>query len=310
MNLSEISGKRVIVTGGAGFIGSHLVDRLAALQAQVMVIDNFASGKMSNLRGANVRIARGDISQQQVWKVRGIDYVFHLAAGSLLRSFEDPALDLSVNALGALNAMECARKNDAKLVYASSGSVYGNAEELPTKETSALNPTSPYAVSKLAGEMYVRMAYRAYGLQTTCLRYFNVYGPRQVLSKKIGVVPIFISRATKNAPLIVHGSGKQTRDFTYVSDVVDATISAPVASRARGKVINVGTGRECAVIELAKMIIELSNGTSKIVHGPRKAGDIERLCADIDLALETLGFSPKISLREGIVRCISDFKAY
>jgi UDP-glucose 4-epimerase len=309
MSRAEISGRRIVVSGGAGFIGSHLVDSLAKLHAKLIVIDNFSSGKLANLHNVKVKISRSDVANQAAWNLKGISCVFHLASGSLLQSFEDPVRDVNTNALGTIHAIECARRNDAKLVYASSGSVYGNVKRLPIRESSPLNPVSPYAVSKLAAESYVRMASHTYGLQAIALRYFNVYGPRQAVSRKIGVVPIFISKAIRNEPLEIHGSGKQSRDFTYVSDIVDATISASFAGRSRGMAINIGTGKSCAIIDLARIIVRLCKSSSKLVHGPRKQGDVEGLCANIGLAHETLGFWPKVNLREGITRCISNQKS-
>jgi UDP-glucose 4-epimerase len=302
MNM-DFRGERILVTGGAGFIGSHLTDRLVEMGAHVTVLDNFATGKKSNLSRSlrDVRIIDGDITSRRTMRqFKRLDIIFHLAAGRLLPSFESPEGDLRVNTFGTLRVIDCARRCDAKLVYASTGSVYGNPEHVPIPEDARLSPISPYAISKLAGEMYVRLASKMYGLPTVCLRYFNVYGPRQSLSKGVGVVPRFVNLALRNKPLTIFGTGKQSRDFTYVSDIVGATLAASQATNLDGRVFNAGTGAECTIRSLAQIVIGVSNSRSSTIFEERKPGDIDRLCADIEFARRIIGYTPKVSLHEGV----------
>lgn len=294
--------RNVLVTGGAGFVGSHLVEALVDLGAKVTAVDNLSTGSLSNLSQVigQITFIFDDILN---WQSEGpkFDFIFHQAAVPLLPSFANPQVDLLVNARGTLRVLECARVHDSKLVYASTGSVYGNPEKVPIPEDHSLRPISPYGVSKLSGEMYVSLYYRIYGLKTVSLRYFNVYGPRQVISEQMGVIPIFVNRVSLGKDLMIFGDGKQTRDFTHIHDVVAANLAAALHEDASGLAINIGSGRETSILELAK-IVRRTLGTegTKVTFGPPKPGDIRRLCADVSLAAKVLGYKPHIRLEDGM----------
>ena len=238
-NLHEFFKNRtVLVTGGAGFIGSHLVEALVALEANVIVIDDLSTGTLENLRDVNgkFKFIKGDISQETVLKnLPKIDIIFNEAALSLSQSFKDPLRNLVVNAGGIINILDLARRFDSKVIHASTGSVYGNPVKIPISEDHPLNPVSPYGCSKLAAEVYCDMFYRIYGLDVCCLRYFNVYGPRQRIGEETGVIPIFVEQALKGQPFTIHGDGSQTRDFLHVKDVVRANLLAAVSDTVKGQ---------------------------------------------------------------------------
>lgn len=300
---------RILVTGGAGFIGSHLVDRLMKEGYEVVVLDNFFTGKIENIKhhleSGMFYLVKGDIRSSDNVKeaIRNVDAVFHLAAiVSVPLSIEKPLLVNDVNVRGTLNLLEASLKADVKrFIYTSSCAVYGEVDRLPIDERCPTNPISPYAVSKLAAEYYCKVFFENYGLDTLCLRYFNVHGPRQVRDSYSGVITQFIDRLKQRKPPIIYGDGQQTRDFVHVRDVVEANMLALNCQHGFGEVINVGTGKQTTINQLAEVLLELSGRSylkPKYV-APRK-GDIRNSCADISKAKRALGYEPKVTLKEGL----------
>jgi UDP-glucose 4-epimerase len=298
---------RVLVTGGAGFIGSNLVLRLLERGHRVRVLDNFATGSRANLAGVepDVEILEGDLrSLDQVQAaVRGVEVVFHVGAlPSVPRSVRNPLTTNSVNLDGTLNVLLAARDGGVgRVVFASSSSVYGNHGPLPRVESLRPDPISPYAVSKLAAESYCVSFARAYALETVCLRYFNVYGPNQSAeSEYAAVVPRFIAAASEGRPVTIFGDGSQTRDFTYVADVVDATI---LAAEHRGEtpiVLNAAAGRSISVAALADAVGVALGVTVEREHLPARTDEVRHSHADVSLAERLLGFSPRVSIERGL----------
>ncbi len=310
----------VLVTGGGGFIGSHVVDALLKRNIRVGVLDDFSTGQTSNLvqhAALDLQLHKGDIRDEEFVRraVRGYDAVIHQAAlVSVTRSVEDPRLTNSVNVDGTVNLLSAARDaNIRRFIYASSSSVYGETQTQPKTETMNTLPISPYAVSKLAAENYCRVFARVYGMETICLRYFNVYGPRQKSGPYSGVIPTFIKRVMNGEPLIIFGDGKQTRDFTYVEDVVSANLLGLEAdvSQGRESVFNVASGRPVTLNELASMVTRLMGkpdlGTE---HVAPRMGDIRDSYSDISRAKRVLGYSPSFTLEEGLPRVIEYFVAH
>ncbi|AEC51261.1 UDP-glucose 4-epimerase [Pyrococcus sp. NA2] len=300
--------KLVVITGGAGFIGSHLAEALAE-DNDVVVIDNLYSGKLENIP-ENVKFVEADVRDYEKIAdiIREADYVFHEAAQiSVEESIRDPVFTEEVNVIGTINVLRALAEGEGKLIFASSAAVYGDPIELPIKEDSELRPISPYGITKLTGEHYCRVYYELYGVPIVVLRYFNVYGPRQS-SAYAGVISIFMERAIRGEPLIIYGDGKQTRDFIFVKDVVDANLLVAKKERANGEVFNVATGRETMIIDLALKVIELSSSPSQIIFYPPRPGDIKRSVADIG-KIRKLGFKPKYSLEEGLKETFSWFKS-
>lgn len=295
-----------VVTGGAGFIGSNLVEELANRGAEVVILDDLATGKMENitdlLKSADVKFIKGSVTNLELLKsiFNDVDCVFHQAAiPSVQRSVEDPQVTNEVNVNGTLNVLSAAKECGVeKVVYASSSSVYGDTPELPKREDMKPNPKSPYAVSKLTGEQYCTVFEEVYGLKTVCLRYFNVYGPKQdPASEYAAVVPRFITRVLANQPPIIYGDGTQTRDFTFVKDVVRANILA--SERGEG-VFNIASGMRISLNELAHIIIKMIDKDLKPVYTEPRKGDIKHSLADVSLAKEKLGYDPEYGLETGL----------
>ncbi len=305
---------KVLVTGGAGFIGSHLVDKLASIECveEVKVLDNFSTGKIENLKThlgkPKLSIIKGDVrSQETVRKVmKEINYVFHEAAiASVPLSVKDPLTTHNVNVIGTLNLLEEARVNDSIFIYASSCAVYGDPKRIPISEEDPPKPISPYGASKLSAESYCIAYNKTYGLKTVCLRYFNVYGPRQSYSQYAGVITIFIHKAMKKEPLTIYGDGKQTRDFIYVEDVVNANLVAATCNKAYGEVINVGTGKETSINELALKIGRIFGFEKpRMIYEKARSGDIRRSLADVTRMKRILGYVSKFDVDEGLPRVI------
>ncbi len=300
---------KILVTGGAGFIGSHLVDRLMKEDYEIVVLDNFFSGTTENIKhhleSGTFYLVKGDVRSSDNVKeaIRTVDAVFHLAAiVSVPLSIENPLLVNDVNVRGTLNLLEASLKADVKrFIYASSCAVYGEVDCLPIDERCPTNPMSPYAVSKLAAEDYCKVFSQNYGLDTLCLRYFNVYGPRQVGDSYSGVITRFIDRLKQKKPPIIYGDGQQTRDFVHVKDIVEANMLALNCQHRFGKMINVGTGKQTTINQLAEFLFELT-GRSELTPryvSPRK-GDIRNSCADISKAKRALGYEPKVMLKKGL----------
>ncbi|MFH1786604.1 MAG: NAD-dependent epimerase/dehydratase family protein [archaeon] len=300
-----MKSKKIIVTGGAGFIGSHLVDALSR-ENQVTVIDNLSTGRKENLNPA-AEFIKTDISRQNAFSsISSADVIFHLAAQtSVMRSMEAPHDDFRSNALGTINVLELAKQLNSKVVYTSSCAIYGEPASLPVKETHAVNPISPYAVSKLAAEKLSSAYSYIYGLDATSLRLFNVYGPRQS-GDYAGVISIFIENALDCSSLKIFGDGSQFRDFVYVSDVVKALLSAASPS-LKGKVLNVGTGRTVTINDLAKKIISLAGSESKVEHVGARKGEIHGMSSDTALLKKEFGWVPGTNLEDGLKSTIKWF---
>ncbi len=286
---------KVLVTGGSGFIGAHLVRRLVAEGAQVVVLDDGTTGDFGRLREVEYQRVVGSVADP-IFVSRcmvGVEVVFHLAARNIIESIQYPAEDCDTNVRGTLNVLMAGR--DRRVVYASSASVYGNARRLPACEDDECYLLTPYAASKYAGEGYCQAFYESYRTQVTVLRYSNVYGPGQ----GEGVIPRFMSRARRGEPLRIHGDGSQTRDFTHVDDVVVATLLAARSERAVGEVFNIGTGVETSVNELADLVSEGMGQEREYV--PRRDVDgIKRRAVNIEKARRVLRWEPKVSLRVGL----------
>lgn len=306
--------KRVVVTGGAGFIGSNLAEELATSN-NVIIIDDLSTGRKENtaslLNKDNVKFIQGSILDAKLLQkfFRGIDFVFHLAAlPSVPRSVQDPLTTNEVNITGTLNVLIAARDNKVKkVVYASSSSVYGDTPTLPKREDMLPNPQSPYALTKLVGEHYCRIFHQIYRLPAICLRYFNVYGPRQNPdSQYAAVIPRFIARVVRGNPPIIYGNGEQTRDFTYVRDVVQASLIAAQAD-ATG-IFNIGRGEGNSINKLAETIINVMEKDLQPVYEPPLPGDIEHSLADISKA-KKMGYSPEFSLEIGLKETIESVKS-
>ncbi len=298
---------RYLVTGGAGFIGSHIVGTLLAAGHQVRVLDNFSTGKQSNLAHylADVQLVEADIKDIAAVRKAAADqdYVLHQAAlASVPRSIANPLASFQANEAGTLNLLLAARDAGVgRVVFASSSSVYGDSPSLPKTEDMGYNPLSPYAVNKAAGELYCKNFYHIYGLETVALRYFNVFGPRQdPASQYAAVIPNFISAILKRQPPTIFGDGEQSRDFTYIENVVAANIQAATATGAAGEVINVATGCRITVNELFYKLKDILQSEIEPVYAPPREGDIKHSLAGIDKARELLGYHPLVSFDKGL----------
>jgi UDP-glucose 4-epimerase len=303
----KLKHRRMLVTGGAGFIGSHLVEALIQVGCNVRVIDNLSTGSLSNLSKVEgqVEFFLGDIRDRKLLRevAAGCDVIFHQAAiVSVLQTVEKPIESTAVNELGTLEILEAARFNHVKrVVIASTSAVYGNDPRLPKHETLPLSPESPYAVQKLNGEQYARLYSKLYGVETICLRYFNVYGPRQdPNSPYSGVISIFLSKAAVNATSMIYGDGRQSRDFIFVTDVVKANLLASNSNGANGECVNVGTGRSTTIIGLWELICKISGCRQNPRHTEARPGDIIASVAGTDHASSVLGFTPDYSFEEGL----------
>jgi len=303
------SFSKILVTGGAGFIGSHLVDRLMKEGYEVVILDNFFSGDIENIKNhlesEMLYLVKGDVRSSDNVKeaVRNVDAVFHLAAiVSVPLSIENPLLVNDVNVTGTLNLLEASLKADVKrFIYASSCAVYGGVDRLPIDERCPTNPLSPYAVSKLAAECYCKIFCDNYGLDTLCLRYFNVYGLRQTGDSYSGVITQFIDRLKQRKPPIIYGDGQQTRDFVHVKDIVEANMLALNCQLGAGEMINVGTAKSTTINELANFLIEFfGQAHLRPVYRAPREGDIRNSYADIGKAEKMLGYRPKITVKKGI----------
>lgn len=310
---------KYVVTGGAGFIGSHIVEALVTAGEEVVVLDDFSTGKHENLAPwkNEIEIVEGSIENLELLQktFKGVDYVLHQAAlPSVPRSIKDPFGSHNVNMTGILNVLVAARDNGVKrVVYASSSSVYGNqAEESPKDESMRMNPLSPYALSKLVGEEYGRIFYEIYGLETVSLRYFNVFGPRQdPHSAYSAVIPKFITAALTNTPATIHGDGGQSRDFTYVTNNVSANLLACTApaDKVAGKAFNVACGANISLLGLLEAIEEeVGVSVARQFEDPRE-GDVRYSQADITRAKEAMGYRIGVGFEEGLKKTIEWYKA-
>jgi len=305
---------KILVTGGAGFIGCNIVRRLIAEGHDVRVLDNFSTGQRENLKGVDVELIEGDLTSYHMVQraIKGVDYVLHQGAlPSVPRSVKDPIATTNVNVMGTLNVLTAAHEEGVKrVVYASSSSVYGDTLELPKRETMLPQPKSPYAASKLAGEYLCRVFYETYGLEVVILRYFNVFGPFQnPHSQYAAVIPKFITAALKGEPVTIFGDGRQSRDFTFVDNVVEANLAALQAPKsALGKPINIACGQSYTLLDLVATLEELLDTTIKRVFKEPRPGDVQHSWADISLAKELLGYEPRVDFREGLRRTIAWYR--
>ncbi|MBU1699953.1 MAG: SDR family oxidoreductase [Candidatus Eisenbacteria bacterium] len=306
-----------LITGGAGFIGSHIADRLAGEGKPVRILDNFSTGRretISYLRdrhGAGIEVIEGDIRDGEICKaaMRGCDVVFHEAAlPSVERSVQDPLASHAVNATGTLNLLVAARDSGVRrFLFAGSSSVYGDAPCLPKVEDQTPLPRSPYALSKLASEEYVRIFSELYGLSTLTLRYFNVFGPRQdPNSAYAAVIPRFITALDNNEPPVIYGDGEQSRDFTYIDNVVDANLMAAERLDVTG-VMNIACGEQSSLLELLAMLAEIQNKSIAPNFEPERAGDVKHSRADVTRARERLNYTPRLSLKEGLALTVASY---
>lgn len=306
-----------LVTGGAGFVGSHLVDALVARGDRVRVLDDLSTGREANLERVHGRVAflRGDIRDPRILRqaVEGAELVFHQAAlASVPRSVADPISTHEVCATGVLRLLLAARDAGVRrVIYAGSSSAYGDAARLPKREDDITEPLSPYAAAKLAGEHYCAAFSRVYGLETVRLRYFNVFGPRQPPdSAYAAVIPLFLEAMLAGRRPVIHGDGEQSRDFTYVDDVVQANLLAAAAPGVSGRVYNIACGRRTSLLELVATLNSLLRTRISPIHDDPRPGDVRHSQADISRAREDLGFAPKVSLEDGLRRCIEYFRTH
>jgi len=300
-------GGKALVTGGAGFIGSHLVDALCQQGIDTVVLDNLSSGRQANLahRQDQIHFVHGDIRDFSllVNLMAGCRLVFHLAAVvSVPQTVDDPIGSAMVNDIGTLNVLEAARRQKVKrVVLSSSCAVYGDDPDMPKREDTVLRPLSPYAVQKLSGEYNAKVFTDLFGLETVCLRYFNVFGPRQDPSSPYsGVISIFLNRAVAGQAPAIYGDGQQYRDFIFVQDVVRANLLAAAAAKATGQRINIGTGRYVTVNDLWKTVAGLAAVVKTPDYLAPRSGDIRESVADISRAGDLLGFAPEFAFEQGL----------
>jgi nucleoside-diphosphate-sugar epimerase len=301
------TGRGALVTGGAGFVGGHLVEGLLGAGWSVRVIDDLSTGREANLCGVRGRVdlRRADIRDPSSLAdaMAGVEVVFHQAAlPSVPLSVAEPLRTHAVNSGGTLQVLECARRAGVRrVVYAASSSAYGDAPELPKREDMPARPRSPYALQKYSGEVYCALYAELYGLETVALRYFNVFGPRQNPdSPYAAVIPRFLRAASEGRAACIDGDGGQTRDFTYVADAVRANLLAADAPRASGSVVNVAAGRRTSILALWRAVCEILGREIEPRHGPARAGDVRDSLADLERARALLGYEPAVPLREGL----------
>lgn len=319
INASELRGKQFLITGGAGFIGCHIVRFLIENEANVRVLDNLLTGRISNIQEfinlPNFEFIEGDITDLETCKkaCRGVDFVSHQAAlGSVPRSFLAPEKTNEINVSGFLNMLIGAKENNVhKFVYASSSSVYGDEYTLPKIETKVGNPLSPYAVSKYSNELYARVFSQNFGMNILGYRYFNVFGPFQDPSGPYAaVIPIFISHILKDEAFYINGDGKQTRDFTYVANAVQANILGMLTETKSnfGQVYNIAFGENYTLLDLVALLEKHIGKKAKVIHREDRAGDIRDSLANIDKAKSKLGYQPSHSFEQGLIETVRYFK--
>ncbi|MBN2369379.1 MAG: SDR family oxidoreductase [Vicinamibacteria bacterium] len=307
---------RILVTGGAGFIGSHLAETLVREGHAVRVLDDFSSGKLENLRvvRGDVELIRGDCADERSARraVRSIEAVFHLGAvPSVARSVRDPVASHRANATATLHMLVASRDAGVRrFIYAGSSSVYGQSRDLPSRETQTPKPLSPYAVDKLAGEHLVRVFSRLYGIEGATLRYFNVFGPRQNPSSPYsGVISLFTTALITGRQPVIYGDGSQSRDFTYVQNVVTANLLALRVKKASGETFNIATGSRTTLNKLLEMIARASGRRAAARYALSRPGDIRHSLADIELARKRLGYTPHVDVKTGLRLTIEWYRA-
>ena len=305
---------RYLITGGAGFIGSHLVKHVLSTGGVVRVVDNLSTGSADRLDRIrdSVQLVTGDLADDSVAAeaVKDIDYVLHQAAvPSVQRSIVDPAGTNRSNITATLNLLENSRKAGIRrFVYAASSSAYGDTEVLPKSEEMPANPLSPYALQKWVGERYCSLYHELYGLETVSLRYFNVFGPRQdPYSEYSAVIPKFITKLLAKEPITVYGDGEQSRDFTYIDNVIEANLLALRVPNAPGEVCNIGCGQRVTLNQLIRILEELLGVRAQVTYAPAKPGDVRHSLADISKATRVLGYVPKTEIEEGLKRTVEAY---
>jgi UDP-glucose 4-epimerase len=317
LEAGSIQNKRILITGGAGFIGSHLAEDLVKNGFSVKILDDFSSGNVNNILGLfnykNFKMIRGTITDKDLLAkaTADVDAIFHLAAQIHVdRSIIEPRRTFDVNTLGTLNVLDAALENNIELVvYASTSEVYGSAKHVPMDEDHPLNPASPYAATKAAADRLCFSYYNTYKLPVVIVRCFNTYGPRQKDTGYAAAIPKFIRRVLAGLPPVIYGDGKQTRDYMYVKDTVNAyKLVLNSYEKVLGKAINFGTGKEISILDLVNTLLKLSGNKSKPIHVAPRAGEVTRLCADITLAKETLGFTPQYTIRQGLEEFMNWYK--
>ncbi len=308
--MERLKGKRILVTGGAGFIGSHLCKKLSSISSKLTIYDNLSSGKVENVKHLpKVHFVKADILDfKKLQSQEKTDLIYHLAAQVVVPySMENPIEDFETNARGTLNVLEKARKDDARVVFASSAAVYGNTTQLPTPETHGFSPDSCYGLSKVVGEQYCNMYSKQYDLDVTIVRFANVYGP-----KCHGVIHDFLDKISKNPEqLEIIGSGMQSRDFVHIYDVVDALLLSATSDAAIGETFNIGFGKTTTIIDLAKIILGILGLSKKTIIKPTNIpwqGDIKTIWFDISKVKKTLKWTPRISLEDTLKELILERK--
>ncbi len=313
--------EKMAVTGGAGFIGSNLAEELVSRGCQVVLVDNFSTGREENLSGwvakagDRIQVLRSDINDTDKLReaFRGVRYVFHQAAiPSVPRSISDPQATQFANLNGTLSVLVAARDSGVKrVVVASSSSIYGDDPTLPKVETRVGRPLSPYALTKLVCEEYCGLFYRIYGLETSCLRYFNVFGPRQdPESQYAAVIPRFATRLLAGKSPIVYGDGEQTRDFTFISNVIDANWLAATSPSAAGEVFNIGCGTRTSLNQLIGELNQILGTSIESIHEPARTGDVRHSVADVSKAKQLLDYAPRVSFRDGLQRVLDWYRLH
>lgn len=307
-----------LVTGGAGFIGSHIAETLLKQGATVRVLDNFVTGRQSNIEAlqghaGKLEIIQGDICDQEIVAkaVQGVEVVFHQAAvASVPRSIAEPAASLEANVNGMQNVLIAARDAQVRrVVFASSSAIYGDGPELPKHEGLAPAPLSPYAVHKLTGELLCKVFTQMYGLETVCLRYFNVFGPRQdPNSEYAAVIPRFLTMVSENKRPVVFGDGEQTRDFVYIENVVRANLLAATAPQAVGEAINIGSGTRTSLNDVLRQAGKLLGRTVEPEYRPARPGDVRESVANINKAQQLLDYTPLVDLQQGLERTLASLR--
>jgi UDP-glucose 4-epimerase len=318
-----VAQETVVVTGGAGFIGSHTVEQLLRQGCRVVVVDDFSSGKRANLAAVKdderLTVIEADVSDglwgclaSYVQEHGPVQRVIHLAAQtSVVRSVESPLHDLRANYTSTMNIADFARRSGVKrLVFASSAAIYGDVETVPVRESVPPAPLSPYGLHKLASEQCLRYHALVHNVPASVFRFFNVYGPRQdPNSPYTGVISIFINRSLQNLPLTIFGDGAQTRDFVFVGDIARMLTKAALSDRLGFSLANLGTGNATSVTQLAKEVVRLCNSTSTISYGPARAGEIKHSLAAIDQARELLDYAPEVALAEGLEQTVNWYRS-
>ena len=313
--------KSILITGGAGFIGSNIAELLLAKGHRVVILDDLSTGKMENVlslkKSDNLKFIKGSIMEsgllRSIIKSENISHISHHAAvASVAKSVADPVKTMEINVSGTANLFHIAAEYGCKrIVFASSSAVYGDSPELPKKETMPFATKSPYAMSKASNELLASVFHDLYGIDIVGLRYFNVYGKRQdPASDYAAVIPKFITQALRNEPITIEGDGRQTRDFVYIEDVVNANIAALTGERSIGSVFNVANGQQTSILELARLIIEVTESKSEISFKPARSGDIRDSVGDIGAMTDHLEHRNKFTMQEGLAATVAWYREY